>query len=423
MKQSNHPSQPSPTSTPLSPTLPPTPQLTQPVEPSLRDHFRFHRFWAIVKKEQMHVLRDPFVLMLAMLLPFLVVIILGSSIEFNLKNIATAVVDQDDSLDARRLVESFGSSDYFKTYYITHPEQLFNEVTTERAKVGIFIPPNFSKNLRSEAGATIQILVDGADNSSISAALGYLSSMRTKVIQRILDHQTSSSTSTSSSVSSATSTSAPGVNIVERYLFNDELNSKWFAIPGLSAVIIALVAILLTTLTICKEWEHGSMELLMSTPVHSAELMLGKIVPYALLSAVGFSVVYLVARLLFGVPVRGSHLTLAIFTIIFIIDYLGIGLYISVTTKEQQIAIQKALTIGLLPTSMLSGFIFPIKYMPLFLQHVASLFPARWYVDAVRGVFLHGNTLLELKIPLLILMVQGVIILSAAVLNFRRSLE
>ncbi len=369
----------------------------------------FQRFWSIVKKEHMHVMRDPFVLLLALALPFLIVIILGSSIEFNLSDIATVVVDQDNSIESQRLVESFGSSNYFRTYYISSPDGIFDELAEERAKAGIFIPPGFSKDVGSGNGGTIQMLVDGADNSSISAIMNYLGTMQVKSRDRIRGYQLEDD-------------NAP-IKIVERYLFNAELNSKWFAIPGLAAVVIAIVAILLTTLTICKEWEHGSMELLMSTPVRSSELMLGKIVPYAVLSAMGFVIVYLVARLLFGVPVRGSHLALAVFTIIFIIDYLGVGLYISVTTKEQQVAVQKALIIGLLPTSMLSGFIFPVKYMPDMLQYLTTIFPARWYVDAVRGVFLHGNTIWELKKQLIILTFQGLVILGAAITQFKRSLE
>lgn len=371
--------------------------------------FSPQRFWSIVKKEGMHVLRDPFVLLLSLVLPFLIVIILGSSIEFNLNNIATVVVDQDRSIESQRLVESFGSSNYFKIYHIASPEQIFDEIAKEKAKAAIFIPPGFAREIGSGRGGTVQMIVDGADNSSISAVLGYLGTMQVKARDRTRGF-------------TLPVDSSPA-KVVERYLFNAELNSKWFAIPGLAAVVIAIVSILLTTLTICKEWEHGSMELLMSTPVHSSELMLGKIAPYAVLSAMGFVVVYMVARILFSVPVRGSHLTLAIFTMLFIVDYLGVGLYISVTTKEQQVAVQKALIIGLLPTSMLSGFIFPVKYMPDILQWLTTIFPARWYVDAVRGVFLHGNTLWELKKQLLVLTFQGVIILGAAIGQFKRSLE
>lgn len=376
--------------------------------------FSPQRFLAIIKKERMHVLRDPFVMMLALLLPFLVVILLGYSIEFNLKNISMVVVDHDHSLASQRLVESFGSSSYFLPYYRDNPQQLFDEIVEERAKVGIFIPPGFARHLELNSSEAVQVMVDGADNSSISAVINYLNTMQVKARDRIRGFDTRDLAKT---------TSPSPVTIVERYLFNPELNSKWFAIPGLGAVVIAVVAILLTTLTICKEWEHGSMELLMSTPVSSSELMLGKIVPYAILAAMGFLVVYLTARLLFHVPVRGGHLALAVFTMLFIVDYLGVGLYISVTTKEQQLAVQKALIIGLLPTSMLSGFIFPIKYMPKVLQLFTMIFPARWYVDAVRGIFLHGNAFIELLKPLVILGIQGVAILYAAIRSFKRSLE
>jgi ABC-2 type transport system permease protein len=357
----------------------------------------------------MHIARDPFVLLLSIVLPFMVVLILGNSIEFNLREISAVVIDQDKTTSSRKIVETFSSSGYFKTYYSDEsPEKAYEEIVKENAKAEIIIPPAFEKRFFTGQNPAIQILLDGADNSSVAAISSYLGVISSLAVTRIYQKEIGQK---------------PLLTIKERYLFNPELNSKWFAIPGLSAVIIAIVAILLTAMTICKEWEHGSMELLMSTPVRSSELMLGKIAPYAVLGSVGFIVVYLCARLLFGVPMVGSHLILFSATLLFIINYLGIGLYISVTTKVQQIAVQKALVIGMLPTSMLSGFIFPVQYMPEVLQYLTIIFPARWYVEIARNAFLQGGSFFDLYKPFLVMFVQAVIIILSSIAKFKRSLD
>ena len=206
-------------------------------------------------------------------------------------------------------------------------------------------------------------------------------------------------------------------------LFNPELNSKWFAIPGLTAVIVAIVCILLTSLTICKEYELGSMELLLSTPVEPMEIIIGKVIPYAFLGWAGFCIVYFASRFVFDVPFFGNFWILLLATMIFIIDYLAIGMYISVTSRQQQVAVQIALILGLLPTVLLSGFVFPVEYMPKLLQYFAMIFPAKWYMTIIRAEFLKASPIGDLILPISILLSQGIIVICAAVTKFRRTLE
>jgi ABC-2 type transport system permease protein len=293
-------------------------------------------------------------------------------------------------------------------YYEDSMGKVFVEIVKEIANVYLFIPPGFGNNISDGKCPKVQILLDGADNSSVAAIMNYINTLSITAVPKIIGHEVSNV--------------AP-YEIKERFLFNPELNSKWFAIPGLAAVIIAIVAILLTTLTICREWEQGSMELLMSSPVRSSELILGKIAPYAILSFIGFFVVYLGARILFGVPMVGSNLLLFAATSLFILNYLGIGLFISITTKSQQLAIQKALTIGLMPTSMLSGFIFPIEYMPVTLRYLTTIFPARWYVEIARNAFLQGSSFSDLSLNFIILFGQLIFIVIMAITKFKRNLE
>lgn len=372
--------------------------------------FSFNRLGSIFKKECRHIVRDPFTMLLSMLLPLLVVLVLGNCIEFNLKEISVVVVDHDKSEESRRLIESFNSSNYFKTYFEDSPDAAFSEILKEDAKAAIVIPPQFGKNTKfgREKKSSVQILLDGADNSSVGSIMNYIGTISFSAMNKIMGHETKAK--------------KPPLTIKERYLFNPELNSRWFAIPGLAAVIIALVAILLTSLTICKEWEQGSMELLISTPVESSELIIGKISPYAILASIGFLIVYFCARVLFKVPMAGSNIILFSATLLFIMNYLGIGLFISVTTKIQQIAVQKALTIGLLPTAMLSGFIFPIEYMPTVLQYLTVIFPARWYVEISRNEFLRGGSFSDLLKPFSILLIQSILIIRASISRFKRKL-
>ncbi|MDR3179742.1 MAG: ABC transporter permease [Holosporaceae bacterium] len=364
----------------------------------------FSRCRAIFQKESKHIRRDPFVLMLALLLPFLIVIILGNAIEFNLANISMAIVDQDKSPASGKLGNIFSSSGYFKTYFLESPTEAMAEIHQEKARIVLIIPPNFANRIASSQ-AEVQVLVDGADNVSLNAALGYIARMENIIAAQILNVP-------------------PAKKFLHsRLLFNPELNSKWFIIPGLSAVIIALVSIFLTSLAICREQEQGSMELLLSTPVKSTEIIIGKILPYALLGWSGFGIVYAAARLLYDVPFYGSHWILLLGTAIFILDYLALGLFISITAKQQQLAAQMALVIGLLPTILLSGFVFPLEYMPDFLQYITMIFPARWYIEIVRCEFLKALPLADLALPFAVLVIQGMVIITATIKKFKSTLE
>ena len=370
--------------------------------------FSYTRAGAIFKKEFKHIFRDPFTLMMALLLPLLIVLILGNCIEFNVQEIDLAYWDQDKTESSRKLVETFGSSDYFRPYEVTNPDKGFADVVSEHAKAMLIIPPEFEKNFVTGRKADVQILLDGADNSSISAINNYLNTINTDAVYKIKDVPPEDNSL---------------LKFKTRYLFNPELNSKWFSIPGISAVIIALVAIMLTALTICKEWEQGSMEMLLSTPVTSTEIMFGKLLPYAVLSFCGFIIVYVAARLIFGIPFVGSYFILILATVLFIFDYLALGLYVSVISHEQQVAIQYAATIGLLPTALLSGFIFPIQYMPQIFQWVSALFPARFYIEISRDQFLKASSFEDLIVPFTALFIQAVVLMSACVWRFRRTLE
>jgi ABC-2 type transport system permease protein len=367
--------------------------------------FDYRRCKSIFQKETKHILRDPFTLILAVIIPLLIVMILGNSIEFNLKEISTVVVDHDKTKESQELIRTFNSSNYFKTYFKDSPSEAFQEILKENARVVLYIPPDFDKNIASGQIAKAQILLDGANNSTVTAVNSYLYNISTMASAKI------------------TNTPIQNEFLKTRLLFNPELNSKWFAIPGLTAVIVAIVCILLTSLTICKEYELGSMELLLSTPIEPTEIIIGKVIPYAFLGWAGFCIVYFASKFVFDVPFFGNFWILLLATMIFIIDYLAIGMYISVTARQQQVAVQIALILGLLPTALLSGFVFPVEYMPKLLQYFAMIFPAKWYMTVIRAEFLKASPISDLMMPLIILSSQGIIVICATVSKFRRTLE
>ena len=371
--------------------------------------FSWRRTRAIFSKEFKHIWRDPFTLIMALILPLAIVLILGNSIEFNIKSINMAYADADKTSASRKLVETFGSSNYFRPYDIDNPDDIYDDIVSGRARVGLVIPPNFERDVFGENGALVQVLVDGTETSTMSSVANYLNTINQNAYFKIMDVPLDSG--------------VQNLQFKVRYLFNPELNSRWFAVPGLSAVIIALVAIMLTTLTICREWERGSMEMLLSTPATRLDIIVGKVAPYAVLSLAGFGLVFVVARTVFGVPFIGSYWQLILGTWLFILGYLAIGLLISVSTKKQEVAIQYAAIIGLLPTVILSGFVFPIEYMSRGYQYVSSLFPARFYMDITRDQFLKGSLFFDIWWLYAVLAFQALVILVLCVFRFKRSLE
>ena len=371
--------------------------------------FSVQRAHAIFSKEFKHIWRDPFTLIMALMLPLAIVLILGNSIEFNIKSINMAYFDADKTSASRKLVETFGSSNYFRPYDIDNPDDIFGDIVAGRARVGLVVPPNFERDMVGANGTKVQVLVDGTETSTMSSVVNYLNTINQNAYFKIMDVPMN--------------TSAQNLQFKVRYLFNPELNSRWFAVPGLSAVIIALVAIMLTTLTICREWERGSMEMLLSTPATRLDIIVGKVAPYAILSFAGFILVFIIARVVFGVPFIGGYWQLILGTWLFILGYLAIGLLISVSTKKQEVAIQYAAIIGLLPTVILSGFVFPIEYMSRGYQYVSALFPARFYMDITRDQFLKGSLFFDIWWLYAVLAFQALVILIFCVFRFKRSLE
>lgn len=367
--------------------------------------FSPHRAWAVARKEVMHVLRDPFTLALALGLPVMLVTFFGYAIDFEVRDIKLAVADRDNGPAARRLKEIFSASGYFRVLETAgDPAALLD---SRRADAALFIEPGFSRDALGGRPVRAQFVLDGSDNSKGAVMTAYLPGIQRAAAARLYGERPA----------------AAPLSVETRFLFNPELNSRWFMVPGLGAIIIGLLAILLTAMTVAREWENGSMELLLSTPVRPLEIIIGKLAPYGLLVLTGVFFVYLAARLVFGVPFLGSHLLFLAACLLFVTAALSQGLFISVVTRQQQVAMQVGIISGLLPSMLLSGFIFPVESMPAFFQYFTMLLPPRWFMAAARGIFLKGAGLAELAVPLGALAGLSLLLLALALKKFKTDLE
>jgi ABC-2 type transport system permease protein len=372
----------------------------------MKNIINLKRTASIARKEVRHILRDPFTLGLGIGLPMLVVLFFGLAIDFNVHDICLTAYDSDHSRASRQLMEVFKSSGYFLVRDEAPALDDTKVLNAGTAKAVLIIPPRFGQSLETGKKTTAQVLIDGTDNSTAGVIGGYMTGIQKAASERLLNV-------------SAT----PPVSLKTRFLFNPELNSRWFTVPGLSAVVLAIISIILTALTVAREWENGSMELLLSTPVHPLEIIMGKLAPYVALGVAAQALIYCLARFYFGIPFEGSHVLFLAGTFLFVSANMALGLLFSVATRQQMLAMQLSIIIGMLPNLLLSGFIFPIESMPAFFRYFTMIFPARWFMVVIRGVFLRGADLSQLAGPIFILTVMAAFFVLMAVKRFKKDLE
>ncbi len=367
---------------------------------------KFSRAYAIAEKEVYHIYRDPFTLALALLLPMMMVGIFGFAIEFNVKNIHLAVYDGDKTQSSRSVVETLSSSKYFLVDHLDSQYQAIRQIYSEKDRAALILNDGFEKELFSGRGAQAQLVLDGSDNSTVGSVMGYFLAVQKLSYKKITGEKVPTL-----------------IDLKTRFLYNPELNSRWFIVPGLMVVVIAVLSTLLTSLTIAREYENGSMELLLSTPVQPIEIILGKLVPYLILGFGSVAFVYIIARGFFEVPFRGSHLVFFFGCFVFLSTCLAQGLLISTTIRQQQMSMQIAMTTGLLPSILLSGFIFPVESMPTFFRFLTAILPARWFMEVSRDVFLKGSGIYELRDDFLVLSIICLVMIFFAAIKFKRDVE
>jgi ABC-2 type transport system permease protein len=340
------------------------------------------RTWAISRKELIHIRRDPISLLQIILLPIVLLLLYGYALTFDIKNVTLAIYDQERSQLSEDFINQFRGTEYFRIVKYTQSyDELQRLILERRAQAGLMLPYDFSWQYQTGKTATGQALVDGTDSNTANIVLGYIQGVTGAYNQKLLGQRLGAK--------------GPGrqempVDSQTRFWFNEDLESRNYIVPGLIAVIMTVVGALLTALTVVRELENGSMEGLMATPLRRTELLLGKLGPYFIIGMFDMAVVMAMGKFLFQVPLRGSPLLLIALAAIFLIATLGQGLLISVTSENQLQAFQMAMLTTFLPSFLLSGFVFSIYLMPLPLQIVSYIVPARYLVTISKGVYLKG---------------------------------
>ena len=360
-----------------------------------------HRIRAIAEKEMIHILRDPRSLIMAIAIPLLLLFLFGYALTLDVDTVPLAVFDMDRTQMSQAFIDRFDKSRYFSLRLIAGNYTEL-EVSIDRGEclLGLVIPEDFSRRLQSGRPVSVQAIVDGSDSNTASIALGYATAISTIYSEEHL--------------SDVLGKTWRPVDPQIRIWFNTELKSRNYIIPGLIAVIMMVIASLLTSLTVAREWEQGTMEQLISTPIQTQELILGKMIPYFLIGFLDVLLSVVVGTQVFEVPLRGNPLILFALSSLFLIGGLSLGLLYSILTKNQSHAYQLAMLTSFLPAFLLSDFAFPVIGMPTAIRLVTHIVPARYFVTILKGIFLKGVGLEILWIETLFLAVFGGVLFMIA---------
>jgi ABC-2 type transport system permease protein len=372
------------------------------------------RFRAVARKEFIHVWRDPRALGVSIALPFILLLLFGYALTLDVDRIPLAVWDQSRTPASRELVSRFEHSRYFSV--LSRPEgyaDIERDLDHNRILMALVVPVDYGQKVASDRPAQVQVLVDGSDANTATIALNDAENIVRGLSQELL---------VSRIARQGTHPPAAALDLRPRAWFNPDMESRIYIVPGLIAVIVMLIASLLTSLTIAREWETGTMEQLISTPVHGTELILGKLAPYLAIAVLDTLLSLIAGYVLFEVPMRGNLLLLGGVSLVYIAGALSLGILISALAKTQLLASQLAFVGTFLPAFLLSGFMFDIANMPKALQIVTGVVPARYYVTFLRGLMLKGVGLGMLWRECLLLALFCALMIALSVRAFRKRL-
>ncbi len=363
---------------------------------------------AIARKEYYHLIRDFRSLYLAFFIPLLLILLFGYALSMDVENVKTFVVDHDRTRESRDFIQRMGATPYFHVLgNLSDIRELIRALDHNEANLGIVIPPRWTENLKSDRPSPLQVLIDGSDPNyagNIRAFItAYIARENQFLLTKFLNRQ-------------GRMEIKPPVEARIRVWFNEDLESRNFIVPGIIAIIIMIVGALLTSLVIAREYENGTMETILSLPVHAVEFLAGKAIPYFFITLIDVLVAILMGQLLFGVVMKSSFWLMVAASSIYIGVALCIGLLISVKTKSQLVANQLAILLTYMPSLLLSDFVFPRENMPLVLKGVSMLVPASYYIDILNGLYLRNLSLKPLWFDFAVL---GVMFLVLSALNIR----
>lgn len=364
------------------------------------------RIAAIARKEFLHIIHDPRSLMIIFLMPIIQLVMFGYALDMEIKHVDLAVIDYNKTIHSHNLIEQFEGSDFFSAFAyngsIDDMEELFLQ---RKARAILIIGKDFAQNALQRPSTEVQVIIDASDPNAATLIRSYCQQIVASYNQSYSAHF-----------------SLP-IEIESTIWFNPDLKSAYFFVPGLLALLLVMICALLTSITITREKEMGTMEQILVSPVKANEIIAGKVLPYIGIAILVGIMILSIGILLFGVPFRGSYVLLLFLSTLYIITALSLGLMISTIAPTQQVAMMIALILTLLPTIFLSGFIFPLPAMPKLLQIISYIVPAKYYLMIVRGILLKGNVFSQLLQPALFLAAMSFLLLVIAMRRFKVNLE
>jgi len=362
---------------------------------------------AIADKEWLQIRRDRRSLILSLIAPLILILLFGFALTMDVKHVKTMVYDQSRTASSRAFIEGFSHTEYIDiTAYAENYDDIDRSIDSGRCAMAVVIPVDFEKKIKTGRSVSVQLIVDGSDSTSATVATGYM-----KAITMAYNIEVKMSGLKKAGFPEIT----PPVDVRSRIWYNPELESRNFIIPGLIVIILAIISALIASLTISREWERGTMETLITTPVRGWELVFGKLIPYLFIGLFDVMITVCAGYFVFKVPMRGSFIEFYLLALLFLVGTSGLGILISAATRVQVLSVQFAMVATYLPSFILSGFIFPINNMPLLVQGITYAVPARYLIVIVKGIALKGIGVMMLRVQIVFLLIYAAAVLIIAV--------
>lgn len=368
----------------------------------------------IIRKEFLQLRRDPKMFPILFIAPIVQFIFLGYAANLDVKSIPLVVYDMDRSKNSRDFINHYTNSEYFQLIgTCDHMEEINDWIDKGKANMAVLIPVGFEQNLSAGKKTEIQIISDGAESNSATIGLNYATMIALRYSQQILLKKLLLIHSNQIDV----------IDYQSRIWYNPELKSRYFMIPGILAMLLMVMTMMLTSLGIVKEKEIGTMEQLIVTPIKSYQLILGKLFPFVIIGIIDIIMVITLSILWFNIVIKGSILLLFVLSIAFLLTTLGLGLFISTVSRTQQQAMMTAIFFFMMPMMFFSGFIFPIENMPKIIQYISYFLPLRYYFVIIRGIYLKGTGIMELWDETGALLLFGILIMALSITKFNKKLD
>jgi len=370
----------------------------------------------IIIKELLQLKRDPKMFVIILISPVIQLTFLGYAVNMDVEKVATIIYNQDNSSESRDFLNNLSGNRYFEFVdYVDNYTDLQNQIDNGTASLALVIPNNFEESLLNNKPISIQAIFDGSDGNKASITAGYLQKIIGEYSIKIIKSRVQKSGKNIIPIGQVT----PEI----RAWYNPELSTRVYMIPGIVGLLLSIITLILTSLAIVKEREIGTLEQIIVTPIKPIQLILGKLIPFAMLGFVAVIIVLLAMTFIFGITPRGSILFLFLSTFLYILSTLGLGLFVSTVSKTQQQAMMLAIFVVLMPMIFLSGFSFPIENMPKIIQAITYIIPLRYFMTIIRGIILKGVGFYEVWFELLMLFLIGVTVLTLSSLRFKKRMD